>query len=139
VAEDMEVSVDVPRRGFSKMWGKLGVNVLQGIAMDTESSGKGFRWIVQVKEKSRGETKEHAVRLFRVCIARIGKELHVRSKRVFVNTLGLELSSSQITGRRSLLKVNKPRAHTRECIAKKPLAFLHPPPWRRSRPKRRQL
>jgi len=82
VAEETEVRIDVPRRGFSEMWGKLGVNVLQSIAMDTVGGGEGFRRIIRVKEKSGGETKEHAVRLFRVCIARIGKELHVRSPRV---------------------------------------------------------
>jgi len=57
VAEDTEVSVDVPRGGRSEMWSKLVVDVLQGIAMDPISGGKGFRWIVRVKEKSRGETK----------------------------------------------------------------------------------
>jgi len=57
VAEDTEVSVDVPRGGRSEMWSKLVVDVLQGIAMDPVSGGKGFRWIVWVKEKSRGETK----------------------------------------------------------------------------------
>lgn len=82
MAEDTEVSVYVPCGGCSKMWGKLVVDMLQGISMDPVSGSKGFRWIVRVKEKSRGKTKEHAVRLFRVCIAGIGKELYVRSPRV---------------------------------------------------------
>jgi len=42
VAEETEVRIDVPRRGFSEMWGKLGVNVLQSIAMDTVGGGEGF-------------------------------------------------------------------------------------------------
>lgn len=82
MAEYTEVSVDVPCRGCSKMWGELVVDMLQGISMDPVSGSEGFRWIVRVKEKSRGETKEHAVRLFRVCITGIGKEMHVRSPRV---------------------------------------------------------
>lgn len=57
MAEETKISVDVPRGGRSEMWSKLVVDVLQGIAMDPVSGGKGFRWIVRVKEKSRGETK----------------------------------------------------------------------------------